>query len=546
MALIQEEIEVRLSYRNLTYWRDKLGNADLKYGEVVKVSPTCLPQSSKQKVKVQCDNCGKLGHITYSKIVLNQERNNGSYHCKSCSTIRREQTMLEKYGVENAAQVEEVQERKKETVMEKYGVNQVLQSKEVRDKIKQTVLEKYGTTEPLKSEEIRKKCTQTILQKYGVTHYSKSNEYLKKVRQTWLDQQKDILKKYGAPSDIKVCKEDEEKFVIPCIKCDKDYEITLQQYYQRTQIYKTEPCTLCNPIKKGWSSAEKELTDFVKSLGIDAIENDKDLLGNGQELDIYCPSRKVAIEYNGFPWHCEPYKDKWYHYKKTKLCLDKGVRLIHIWADEWSYGNENDRALVKSNIKSALNVNNDLTKIGARSCQIKMIAAKEAREFLTLHHSDGYANSKIKLGLFHKDELVQVMTFSKPRLGLRGKSDDVSTQWELVRMASKQGVLVQGGASKLFKHFLKQYKPEKVVSYCHRYNRSGTVYDRIGMRLVKTTPPGYFYVKNKDRYNRFNFRKDKLVSMLWGEENETEKEIMQRHGYHRLWDCGQQKWVWEK
>ena len=65
------------------------------------------------------------------------------------------QLMLAKYGVENAAQSNEVQEKIKQTSLERYGAERPTQSKEVQEKVKQTNLEKYNETSWTKTEEGR-------------------------------------------------------------------------------------------------------------------------------------------------------------------------------------------------------------------------------------------------------------------------------------------------------------------------------------------------------------------------------------------------------
>ena len=57
-----------------------------------------------------------------------------------------------------------------------------------------------------------------------------------------------------------------------------------------------------------------------------------------QEVDIYIPSKQVAIEFNGLYWHSEKAgKGKDYHYNKWLSCKNKGVRLITVWEDDWRY-----------------------------------------------------------------------------------------------------------------------------------------------------------------------------------------------------------------
>ena len=50
------------------------------------------------------------------------------------------------------------------------------------------------------------------------------------------------------------------------------------------------------------------------------------------------------------------------------------------------------------------------------------------------------------LGLIHEGELVQIMTFGKPRY-------NKNYQWELLRLCTNSDYNVLGGASKLFKNF---------------------------------------------------------------------------------------------
>lgn len=65
------------------------------------------------------------------------------------------QLMLAKYGVENAAQSDEVQEKIKQTCLERYGVERASQSKEIQEKVKQTNLERYNETAWAKTKEGR-------------------------------------------------------------------------------------------------------------------------------------------------------------------------------------------------------------------------------------------------------------------------------------------------------------------------------------------------------------------------------------------------------
>ena len=60
-------------------------------------------------------------------------------------------------------------------------------------------------------------------------------------------------------------------------------------------------CPKCGLI---FDKSENEVKDFIKSLGINFIENSRNII-SPLELDIYIPSHNMAIEYDGLYWHNE-------------------------------------------------------------------------------------------------------------------------------------------------------------------------------------------------------------------------------------------------
>lgn len=534
MALLTQKITLKMTPRNITHWRQKYAQ-ELKIGQEIEVTLAELPRNAKNRVKAECDSCGSHHELIYEKYVKNTVRNEGHYHCRACSNIARKKTIERQYGVDNVAHLKEVQEKKKQTNLQKYGVGHSFQADSVRAKRAKTNLDRYGKEEHLSSDIIRDKINNTVQQRYGVDHYSKSDEFKASISEKWKEERLNIMLSYGA--DVVEQKED-GAFILR--HGDHTYKTTLKNYYQRTQIYEINPCTKCSPLSKSWSEGERKLSMWIQSLGVIVENNKTGILPGRYELDIYCPEHGLAVEYNGFPWHCVPYKDPSYHLMKTEECLKKGIRLIHVWADEWM---ENEH-LVKSNISGALGIGKKRV-IYARKTRVVALDNSTAKQYLLENHMDGYVPSSARLGLVcnTSKELVQVMTFSKPRKALGQTAQE--GHWELTRMASLHDTAVVGGAERLFQHFINTQAPKRITSYCHRYNRTGNVYNRMGMQLAKTTPPGYSYVKDRQRHNRYNFRKDVLVEKGWGTADQTEAEIMKSRGYSRLYDCGQQKWVWD-
>ena len=122
---------------------------------------------------------------------LHKQRNFG---CESCAKIlkfqRIKSTMVEKYGVEYAAQSQTFRDKMKETVLERFGVENANQCEEVRDKTRATNLEKYGCEYGLQNEGVKEKRRLSNLEKYGFGHNLQREEIKEKVRAT-------NLEKYG-------------------------------------------------------------------------------------------------------------------------------------------------------------------------------------------------------------------------------------------------------------------------------------------------------------------------------------------------------------
>ena len=310
----------------------------------------------------------------------------------------------------------------------------------------------------------------------------------------------------------------DKKVTIKCNSCGKEFTIEANSFLQGHGC----PYHYCNMSKK-----EREISDYINSLGFETILNDKKLL-NGKEIDIFVPSINLAIEFNGIYWHNELNKNKNYHLEKTIICKNKGIRLIHIFEDEW----DDKKDILKSMLKNLC----DLTeiKIYGRKCIIKEVSYKDSATFLNNNHLQGKCNSKIRLGLYYNDELVSLMTFGNTRHFIGNSSH----QYELLRFCNKLNTNVIGGASKLLKHFIKTYKPKNIVSYADRRWSVGNLYNTLGFKLYNISKPSYYYIINNKRKNRFNFRKGILVKKYNCPKNMSEHEFCLSKKWYRIYDCG--------
>ena len=288
-------------------------------------------------------------------------------------------------------------------------------------------------------------------------------------------------------------------------------------------------CINCVPLLDLQSAKEKEINKFIKSIYTgDIIENDRTIL-NGKELDIYLPEKKLAFEFDGLYWHSELYKDKDYHLNKTEICKENDIQLIHIFEDEWLYKQD----IVKSRIRGLLGLNE---RIFARKCEIKEVSYKDSEQFLNDNHIQGNCMSSYRYGLYYNNKLVSLMTFGKSRF---------ANEYELLRFCNKLNINVIGGASKLFKHFLSDHSEIiEIISFADRRWSIGNLYEKLGFKYSKTTPPSYFYIIDNIRYNRIDFQKHKLVKEGY-DPNLSEHEIMLSRNIYRIYDCGNLKYVYK-
>jgi len=288
-----------------------------------------------------------------------------------------------------------------------------------------------------------------------------------------------------------------------------------------------EGCPKCgNHISTGEDYIYNELCSYFNKGEI--IRNDRSLL-DGSELDLYIPSKGVAIEFNGLRWHSEKFgKDKYYHLKKTLLCKEKGITLLHIFEDEYISRKE----IVLSKIRNILGLNTGLERIGARKCTIKEIDYKSASVFLENNHIQGKCKASVYLGLYRNEKLVSVMLFTHEKGG----------KWILVRFASDIHYIVQGAASKLFSYFISKYEFTEIRTFLDRRfenNAEDNVYIKLGFGIDSYLKPDYYYTNGHGiRRHKFGFRK-KILSRKYGFPlTMTESEMVSQLGYYKIWNCG--------
>ena len=454
-------------------------------------------------------------------------------------------------------------EKKKQTNLKKFGVAHPMELVEIRDKIKVTNLDRYGYENPFSDKEIQKKLKQTYTEKFGVDNPSKNKEIIKKISDAVLlryaDSKEEILVKRRTTS-LKTLGVNSNKHLHiskEAIRLMKDVEWLKDQHFvqkKSCQQIADELGISATPIltflsnngidvlRHSVSKVEREIREFVSTLTDDEISfNDRTIL-YPKEIDIFFPKQKLGIEVDGVFWHSEEKgKDSNYHLNKTKQCEDKEIQLLHIYDTEWT--DLIKQEIIKSKLRHRFNKS---TRIFARHCIIKDIDNKQAEEFLSSNHLQGYVSARYKIGLFYNNELISVATLGVSRY-------NKSYQLELLRYCNKLNHTVVGGLSKILKYITNKNNIDSIISYADRRwtaNLNHNLYESSGFTFLHEASPNYKYFKINDvnltLLSRNQFQKHLLNSKLQTFDHTlTEYENMSINGYFRIWDCGNLVYTWK-
>lgn len=499
-------------------------------------------QDKHEVIPICCKTCGKelkeksaIDGMVFCSIKCSANHPN--------TAKKRQTTMIDRYGVDNPSKSEVFQNKKSETYFKHYGVSHYTQTKEFKDTLRNHFIEKY-VNHPEIGQEILEKIRNTKTKKYGEDYE----------RITCEKSRKTMIERYGVDNPFKL---KEIQTLAKMSRRKSCFNMFVQSLNRKHIILLSSPedyynlkplrfrCTSCG---REWttdgqcgnaneincsacdrhlvSRAEKELLNFVKSIYQGTIlENDRKFLENHQELDIVIPDKKVAIEFDGNFYHSDLFKERDYHLNKTKICEEKGYRLIHVFEYDWIY----HRPVIESIIASALGIFSK--RLYARQCEVVELNSADYKNFLEENHLQTPINSSLRFGLEFDGELVAVIGY--------GYSRFKKGEYELHRFCVKRNYQVVGALSKLIKHSGIQ----NFVSYVDRSHFTGKGYFACGFKLIGITKPNYVYTKYYNYKTRLACQKHKLPKLL-GEgfdPNKSEYENMTMNGWNRIYDCGNLK-----
>ena len=502
--------------------QDMFNNTEMSYDEIMKSSG--VSQSKFKEIVKKYNIKRSKGKSNKLKIKHMQE------------------TMQKEYNVQNIMQLQEYRDKIKinqalKTIDEKKEISQkVAKTKKLlygsstynnREKAQKTNLEKYGVANIVEREDVREKCKQGSIAKFGVENPFNSKE-------VQLKADKILREKYG----------DKKSFADPEVR--RKAEITNEKRYGNKNAFRNEDiqhkqfntikerygveyaCQTENCANASPKAKSKPNTSFIELLHPEKTEIPigkyrYDMLKDNTLIEI-----DPTFTHNTFK---NPYgtpKDKNYHLDKTKIAIDNGYKCIHIF--DWD-----DKDKIKYLFL-------DKEQLYARALSISKVSLEDTTSFLNEYHLQNTCKGQIiRLGLYYKQELIEIMTFGKPRY-------NKNYEWELLRLCTHKDYKVVGGAEKLFKHFLDTISPNSIISYCDFSKFTGDVYLRLGFKQQGIAKPSKHWCKGTKHITDNLLRQrgyDQLFKANFGKGTSNE-ELMLEHGWLPIYDCGQLTFIWYK
>ena len=264
-----------------------------------------------------CDGCQNTVEW-YGKI--NAFRQYCSNECKNKDEKfwnKVQNTCLEKFGVLNPFQSEEIKERIRNSNIDRLGVPYPMMSEEVRRKSQDSCIAKYGCSNVMMSPIVQQKAQETTLSHFGVKHASESEICKKKGRET-------CIERYGVDnfSKSKYFSGGIKKILHDGIWFDSSWEFKVYDFLKENNInfeYQIEPIQYEYDGKTYYY-----VPDFLINGRIYEVKGDMFFRINessGKE-EMFCPWRKSEWSDEHYQWMCGKYE------AKHQCMLNHGVIIL--------------------------------------------------------------------------------------------------------------------------------------------------------------------------------------------------------------------------
>ena len=460
-----------------------------------------------------------------------------SFECFKNSPDKQERInngFMKAFGVDNCLKLPEIREKCKNSLLKNHGVTDAFKLRtnfsispetaakisathksktkdekdEIYNKRRKTSLERYGDENVQNVQAVKDKRKATMKERFGYDCFFGSNAHAQSI-QDW--SMKNFGVKHFSQSHCKNLNDMNKDFILKNFVKDKRFQIfEMMEYFNVSESFvnkwkRNNNVAIPNKIIK--SKNQQYIYDAINVNITDKLYNTKKVIPP-LEIDIYIPSAKLAIEYNGRMHHSRGVSNNEvfntpdfpidYHLNKTLKCLEKGVELLHIFDNE-------SKDLWISFIHSKLGFNKS---VAFDDCNVRKISNTERAEFLTDNHILGDIESEYCFGVFYNGELIFTLGYSFS-----------NNTTEIKSICHKMNYYTANFVSKV----IEQNRDDFVGNILYYFDRRlGSPKHLLGteFEIIETLKPECFYFKNdKDEFHRF-------------------KSDSNYKSYRQIWNCG--------
>lgn len=282
---------------------------------------------------------------------------------------------------------------------------------------------------------------------------------------------------------------------------------------------------------------EQKVIDFIN-----VINPNYELNADGF---LYFPEKHIAISLNEKYESSNLYKPSNYFTDQHKNYEAQGIRLMQLF--DWQIEHEGSWNKIKMLLITAIG---HPKRIMSRKCIVKQITDAEARPINEKFHTMGHRKAKVTYGLYYNDKLMEIMSFSVAKWNRNIKTDN---SWEIIRGCSgslntnllddsdpNSLCFIAGGPSRLFTHFIRDYNPDLVFSYCENSLFNSASYKACGMRYAGQTPATKYWLCDE-----IDPETGKMGVVIPRNPSKY-KELKERSNGQIIWTTGSSRWIYTK
>lgn len=321
----------------------------IKFGGV---APACSKEVIEKMQQTNLERHGSKGYNNRTSAKKTMIERYGGVGNSSESTKKKyQQTMLERYQVDNPMFIDSIKQKIRKTNQTLYGVDWVYQRDDVKQKIIETNLKRYGVAHYNNSEQAMQTLVKNNLMRYGVAYSFQQEDVRKKSLQT-------CMERYGNPLF-----NNPEQNKITCLE---RYGV---DHYSKTEEWKfmmfqrkEEILNKINETKRlhgtfNTSNIEEQFEEYLTKNNIEHIRQYKSEKYPFR-CDFYFPEHDLYIEvqaswtHGGHPFDDTNIKDQ----QKLLIWSSKNTDFYRNAIDTWSVRDVQKRTTAKNNHLNYLEV----------------------------------------------------------------------------------------------------------------------------------------------------------------------------------------------